>query len=71
MITASHNPHEDNGVKIIEPDGSMLIQRWESLAEHIVNSSNIVDLISSLGASTIREYILGVDLFSNQPVPVE
>jgi hypothetical protein len=25
MITASHNMHDDNGVKIIEPDGSMLI----------------------------------------------
>ena len=24
MITASHNTHSDNGVKIIEPDGSML-----------------------------------------------
>jgi phosphoacetylglucosamine mutase len=37
MITASHNMHDDNGVKIIEPDGSMLIQRWEGLSELIVN----------------------------------
>lgn len=29
MITASHNSWEDNGVKIIEPDGSMLVSRWE------------------------------------------
>ena len=71
MITASHNGHEDNGVKIIEPDGSMLIQRWEGLAELIVNHSNIVELMSTLGASTIKQYTLGVDLFSNQPVPLE
>ena len=25
MITASHNPFYDNGVKIVEPDGSMLV----------------------------------------------
>lgn len=25
MITASHNGYEDNGLKIIEPDGGMLV----------------------------------------------
>ncbi len=25
MITASHNPEQDNGVKIVEPDGGMLV----------------------------------------------
>uniref|UniRef100_A0A146LS24 Putative phosphoacetylglucosamine mutase 1 n=1 Tax=Lygus hesperus TaxID=30085 RepID=A0A146LS24_LYGHE len=29
MITASHNPECDNGVKIIEPDGGMLDMEWE------------------------------------------
>lgn len=37
MITASHNPEEDNGLKIIEPDGSMLEQSWEILATKIAN----------------------------------
>ena len=45
MVTASHNQHEDNGVKIIEPDGSMLVQDWELIAEMIINSQ---DLESSL-----------------------
>lgn len=25
MVTASHNPKQDNGIKIIEADGSMLV----------------------------------------------
>lgn len=37
MITASHNPPVDNGVKIIEPDGSMLVQSWESISTDIAN----------------------------------
>ena len=32
MITASHNPESDNGVKIIDPSGSMLAVAYESIA---------------------------------------
>ena len=42
MITASHNPEHDNGLKIIEPDGSMLDQSWESLATTIANVPYVV-----------------------------
>ena len=71
MITASHNMYQDNGVKIIEPDGSMLVYRWESLAELIVNHTNISELIKNLGESTIKQFTLGVDLFNLEPVPIE
>lgn len=37
MITASHNPAGDNGVKVVEPDGSMLTQSWESTATELAN----------------------------------
>lgn len=40
MITASHNPEEDNGVKLIEPHGEMLEQEWEPLATRIANASD-------------------------------
>jgi len=37
MITASHNPEEDNGVKLIDPDGEMLESSWEVHATDLAN----------------------------------
>uniref|UniRef100_H2YFB2 Phosphoacetylglucosamine mutase n=1 Tax=Ciona savignyi TaxID=51511 RepID=H2YFB2_CIOSA len=38
MVTASHNPEHDNGVKLIDPQGEMLAQSWESLATALANA---------------------------------
>lgn len=40
MITASHNPEPDNGVKLVDPMGEMLDQSWEKLATSLVNVSD-------------------------------
>nr|XP_061785056.1 phosphoacetylglucosamine mutase-like isoform X2 [Nerophis lumbriciformis] len=37
MVTASHNPEEDNGVKLIDPMGEMLSAAWEDHATHLAN----------------------------------
>lgn len=29
VITASHNPEQDNGVKLVDPNGNMLDSQWE------------------------------------------
>lgn len=29
VVTASHNPAQDNGVKLVDPTGYMLQQSWE------------------------------------------
>nr|XP_002119184.1 phosphoacetylglucosamine mutase [Ciona intestinalis] len=40
MVTASHNPEHDNGVKLIDPHGEMLTQSWEELATSLANVTN-------------------------------
>ncbi|CAD24935.1 PHOSPHOACETYL-GLUCOSAMINE MUTASE [Encephalitozoon cuniculi GB-M1] len=37
MITASHNPVEYNGIKIIDHNGDMLDEVWEEYSDRIVN----------------------------------
>jgi len=69
MITASHNPYYDNGVKIVEPDGSILVHRWEEMMEHLVNADDIGATLDNVSNSTVKAWSLGVNIFDNQPVP--
>lgn len=58
MITASHNPPQDNGVKVVDPLGNMLESSWEKHATTLANASHeqLVDKIEELVA------LLGIDL---------
>ena len=65
MITASHNPAEDNGVKLVDPMGEMLEQEWEQWATHIVNGQTPAETAEAY--KTIAEK-LGVEV--NRPAHV-
>lgn len=48
MVTASHNPEQDNGVKLVDPRGDMLEVSWEVHATTISNAPTTKDLIDAL-----------------------
>ncbi|XP_073348926.1 phosphoacetylglucosamine mutase [Pagrus major] len=47
MVTASHNPEEDNGVKLIDPMGEMVTPTWEGYATQLANAEQ-EDLLTAL-----------------------
>jgi len=67
MITASHNPEEDNGIKLVDPDGGMLSQLWEPLAEELANVNSAQAVISLL-RELEKEHVSGG--FTGTPVVV-
>ena len=75
MITASHNPEGDNGVKLVDPAGEMLEFSWEALATGI--QLQILPCIKIKILKTnylyqwnINNYCLGCYLFSISQVSV-
>ncbi|KAI0695168.1 phosphoacetylglucosamine mutase [Cytidiella melzeri] len=48
MVTASHNPEADNGVKLVDPRGEMLEASWEAHATVLANVTTTDQLISAL-----------------------
>lgn len=48
MITASHNPHEDNGFKILDCDGKMLCSSWEKWCTNAVNTPSGSDFFKCI-----------------------
>ncbi|KAG5647944.1 hypothetical protein DXG03_006978 [Asterophora parasitica] len=50
MVTASHNPEHDNGVKIVDPRGEMLEGSWESHATTLSNAPTTDDFLEAVDA---------------------
>ncbi|KAJ6604607.1 phosphoacetylglucosamine mutase [Mycena vulgaris] len=48
MVTASHNPEQDNGVKLVDPRGEMLDTSWEIHATALSNAQTTDDFVREL-----------------------
>ncbi|VDO22696.1 unnamed protein product [Haemonchus placei] len=48
MITASHNPAKDNGVKIVDPKGEMLASEWEKADALALHQKRTQDVIAAV-----------------------
>ena len=46
MISASHNPYQDNGIKIFGPDGFKLTDEQELEIEHLIDNSDEIKNVS-------------------------
>ncbi|KAI3453426.1 hypothetical protein Pfo_010089 [Paulownia fortunei] len=57
MITASHNEVSDNGVKVADPSGGMLTQRWEPFADALANAPDPHSLLQLLDDFVKKENI--------------
>ncbi|XP_021369123.1 phosphoacetylglucosamine mutase-like isoform X2 [Mizuhopecten yessoensis] len=56
MITASHNPEEDNGIKLIDPAGEMLEVTWETHATYLANVED-EDITSAIKSIVTKENV--------------
>jgi len=67
VITASHNPIDDNGAKLIDSNGEMLAADWEPVLEEFCNLPDDPKLVTERFLRLVQEY--GLDLSQDQRRP--
>ncbi|XP_047128946.1 phosphoacetylglucosamine mutase isoform X1 [Hydra vulgaris] len=69
MVTASHNPVQDNGIKLVDPFGEMLEQSWEGFATELARAkdnevavvlSNIIE-VNKINLSVVGKVVVARD----------
>jgi phosphoglucosamine mutase len=63
MITASHNPYDDNGMKLFGPDGMKLSDKIEKKIEKIIDTNTQNHLINAEKLGRVKRLETGTDLY--------
>ena len=63
MITASHNPYDDNGMKLFGPDGMKLSDNIEKRIEKIIDTTTEKHLIHPEKLGRVKRLETGTDLY--------
>ena len=63
MITASHNPHNDNGLKLFGPDGMKLSDKIEKKIEKLIDAKNTKQLTNPKQLGRVKRLEDGNDRY--------
>ena len=63
MITASHNPYDDNGMKLFGPDGMKLSDKIEKKIEKIIDTNTQKHLINAEKLGRVKRLETGTNLY--------
>ena len=63
MITASHNPHYDNGLKLFGPDGMKLSDKIQKKIENLIDQKSIKQLTNPKFLGRVKRLEDGTDRY--------
>lgn len=61
MISASHNPFEDNGLKCFQASGMKITDAMQDEIESVIDGHTILEVADSSAIGTIKDYAVGMN----------